>query len=69
VTGVSFGFGSTVKVFLDHASGTPLTSTQASYHGEFATTVKIPASAKAGHHTLIAVGSDGSRASAPITVS
>jgi hypothetical protein len=37
--------------------------------GAFSVPVMIPASAKAGRHRLIAVGDDGSRASATITVS
>ena len=69
VTGLSFGFEATVRIFLDHTGGTPLTSTVAGYGGKIAATVKIPAKTAAGHHMLIAVGSDGSRASAPITVS
>ena len=69
VTGLSFGFGTTVRVFLDHTGGTPLASTVAGYLGSIAATVKIPAATAAGHHMLIAVGSDGSRASVPITVS
>jgi hypothetical protein len=43
VTGLSFGFGTPVRIFLDHISGTPLTSTVAGYNGSIAATVKIPA--------------------------
>jgi hypothetical protein len=68
VTGLSFGFGSTVRIFLDHTGGAPLTSTVAGYSGEIAAAAKIPAKAAAGHHTLIAVGSDGSTASVAIIV-
>jgi hypothetical protein len=68
-TGLSFGFGTTVRVFLDHTGGTPLASAVAGYNGSIATTITIPAATAAGRHMLIAVGSDGSRASVPITVS
>jgi hypothetical protein len=69
VNGASFTLGASVRIFLDHANGTPLATTTAGYGGRFAVTVTIPASAQAGHHTLIAVGSDRSRAQTGISVS
>ena len=68
VTGLSFGFGTTVRVFLDHTSGAPLTSTVAGYNGSIAVTVKIPAKTPAADHALVAAGSDGSTASVAIIV-
>jgi len=68
VTGLSFGFGTTVRVFIDHTSGAPLTSTVAGYNGSIAVTVKIPAKTPAADHALVAAGSDGSTASVAIIV-
>jgi len=69
VTGASFTFGSSVKIFLDRVGGKLLATTGAGYRGRFSVSVTIPLTTKAGSHTLIAVGSDGSQASVPITVS
>lgn len=67
LTGASFVIG-TVKVFLDHVTGTPLATPGASYFGRFTGPVTIPSSVSAGSHRLIAVGSDGARAKIMITV-
>jgi hypothetical protein len=70
VNGASFKFGTTVKIFLDRTSGTPLATVSASYGGAFSDDqVTIPGKTKAGSHTLIAVGVNGSQATAAITVS
>jgi len=69
VSGASFQLGDSVQVFLDHVGGTPLGGTEAGYGGRFSVQVTIPASAQAGTHHLIAVGSDGSQAETTITVS
>ena len=69
VTGQSFGFQTTVRIFLDRVSTRPLATTHAGYRGVLATPVTIPASVKAGSHHLIAVGSNGNQAETTITVS
>jgi hypothetical protein len=58
-----------VRIFLDHVSGTPLGTATVGVRGGFTVTVTIPTSAKAGPHRLVAVASDGDRATAPINVS
>jgi hypothetical protein len=70
VRGGGFSLNQDVRVFLDHASGTPLPTgvTVTSLAGGFKVTATIPASAAAGPHRLIAVAADGERASAAITV-
>ena len=69
VSGQSFGFQTTVRIFLDRVSARPLATTHAGYRGVLAATVTIPASVKAGTHHLIAVGSNGNQAETTITVS
>jgi hypothetical protein len=69
VTSASFKFQSSVKIFLDRVGGKLLATTEAGYRGRFSVSGTIPLTTKAGGHTLIAVGSDGSQASVPITVS
>jgi hypothetical protein len=69
VSGQSFGFQTTVRIFLDRVSAQPLVTTHAGYRGVLSTSVTIPASVKAGTHHLIAVGSDGNQAETTITVS
>ena len=70
VRGGGFTLDQDVRVFLDHASGTPLPTgvTVTNLFGQFKSTATIPASVAAGPHRLIAVASDGERASAAITV-
>jgi hypothetical protein len=68
VAGGSFGNDSKISIFLDSTGGTPLRTLVPS-NGHFVDSVTIPASATAGQHTLIAVGSGGDRATATITVS
>jgi hypothetical protein len=63
------GFGSgKVVLHLDSATGTTLASANASSSGTFAKSVKVPALA-GGTHLVVAVGSDGSTATASLTVS
>lgn len=69
VSGQSFGFQTTVRIFLDRVSSRPLATTHAGYRGVFAVPATIPVSAKPGSHHLIAVGADGSQAETTITVS
>ena len=70
IRGGGFTLYQDVRIFLDHASGTPLPTgvTVTSLAGGFKVTGTIPASVAAGPHRLIAVAADGERASAPITV-
>jgi hypothetical protein len=70
VRGGGFTLNQDVRIFLDHASGTPLPTgvTVTNLAGGFTVTATIPASAAAGPHRLIAVATDGEQASAPITV-
>jgi hypothetical protein len=70
VRGGGFTLDQDVRVFLDHASGPPLPTgvTVTSLAGGFTATATIPAAVAAGPHQLIAVATDGERASAPITV-
>ena len=68
VRGGGFTDEAAMRIFLDHASGTPLATGTIGVAGDFTVTVTIPASVAAGPHRLIAVQSDGHRASAPITV-
>lgn len=68
VTGADFGYGTTVTLFLDGANGTFLGTAQPDAQGAFTAGVTIPSSAAAGAHTVTAVGSDGRRAQATITV-
>ena len=63
-----FTYPETVRIFLDKASGTPLATANVGIRGTFTAAVTIPASAGAGSHRLIAVESDGFRASASIKV-
>lgn len=71
VRGRSFVYRERVKVFLDSTGGTPLVTGRqpARTEGIIPLDVPIPASATAGVHKLIAVGSDGSRATTTIKVS
>jgi hypothetical protein len=72
VKGRSFVFGERVKLFLDHTGGTPVSAANHPARTDGIVppfVVPIPASATAGVHKLIAVGSDGSRATTTITVS
>jgi hypothetical protein len=69
VSGQSFGFQTTVRIFLDRVGARPLATTHAGYRGVLSTSVTIPASVKAGTHHLIAVGSNGNQAEIAITVS
>jgi hypothetical protein len=68
--GGGFTLNQDVRIFLDHASGTPLPTgvTVTNLAGGFMVTATIPASVAAGPHRLLAVATDGERASAPITV-
>jgi hypothetical protein len=66
--GGGFTIGQVARIFLDRASGTPLATASIDALGGFTATITIPASAAAGPHRLIAVQSDGNRASASITV-
>jgi hypothetical protein len=68
VTAGGFTYPKTVSIFLDKASGTPLATANVGLRGTFAAAVIIPASTGAGSHRLIAVESDGFRASASIKV-
>jgi hypothetical protein len=70
VRGGGFTLDQDVRIFVDHASGTPLSTgvTVTNLAGAFRVTATIPASLAAGSHRLIAVAVDGERASAPITV-
>ena len=68
VRGGGFTDEAALRIFLDHASGTPLMIGIVGVAGNFAISVTIPASVAPGPHRLIAVQSDGHRASAPITV-
>jgi hypothetical protein len=70
VTGADFGYATTVAVHLDGAGGPVLGTAQVSIiDGTFSVSVTIPASAPAGSHKLVAVGSDGRQAEVAITVS
>jgi hypothetical protein len=69
VTGGDFGYETTVTLFLDQAGGTVLGTAQPDVFGAFSVGATIPASATAGASKIIAVGSDGRRATATITVS
>ena len=68
VRGGGFTDEAVLRIFLDIASGTPLTTGIVGVAGNFAIPVTIPASVAPVPHRLIAVQSDGHRASAPITV-
>ena len=70
IRGGGFTLDQDVRIFLDHASGTPLPTgvTVTGLAGGFKVTATIPASVAAGPHRLIAVAADGERASVPITV-
>jgi hypothetical protein len=70
VTAGGFTLNQDVRIFLDHASGTPLPTgvTVTDLAGSFTVTATIPAAVAAGPHKLIAVATDGERASAPFTV-
>ena len=69
VSGGDFGLASNVTVFLDRAGGTVLGHAEPDEQGTLTVTGAIPSSVPAGTHKLIAVGSDGRRAMATITVS
>ena len=69
VNGGDFGLASNVTVFLDQAGGTVLGTARASVYGDVTVTGTIPSSLPPGTHKLIAVDSDGRRATATITVS
>jgi len=69
VNGGDFGLGSNVTVFLDRAGGTVLGTATPGDYGDFTMTGTIPSSVAAGRHKIVAVGSDGRRATAMITVS
>jgi hypothetical protein len=69
VTVAGASFNVQASIFLDHVGGTPLATVVVPDSGAFSVPVMIPAPAKAGRHRLIAVGDDGSRTSATITVS
>jgi hypothetical protein len=69
VNGASFQFSELVKIYLDHADGTPLAEVVSGYGGEISPTVTIPTGTAAGQHKLIAVDSSGDRATKTITVS
>jgi len=68
VRGGGFTDEAAMRIFLDHASGTPLVTGIVGVAGNFVIPVTIPASVASGPHRLIAVQSDGHRASAPIMV-
>jgi hypothetical protein len=68
VDGGGFTYPQTARIFLDHASGTPLGTAEIGIRGTFTTAVTIPAATAAGPHRLIAVEKDGNRASASIMV-
>ena len=69
VTGADFGYATTVAVHLDGAGGPVLDTAQVSIiDGTFSVSATIPASASAGSHKLVAVGSDGRQAEVAITV-
>jgi len=53
----------------DRAGGTALGTARASIYGDVTVTGNIPSSLPPGTHKLIAVGSDGRRATTTITVS
>ena len=63
------GYGTTVTLFFDQAGGTVLGTAQPDVFGAFSVGATIPSSATAGANKIIAVGSDGRRAMATITVS
>ena len=69
VNGGDFGLDSSVTVFVDQAGGTALGTARASVYGEVTVTGNIPSSLPPGTHKLIAVDSDGRRATTTITVS
>lgn len=69
VNGGDFGLADNLTVFLDKAAGAVLGTGRPSAQGGFTVTGALPASVPAGSHQLIAVGSDGRRASTTITVS
>lgn len=69
VNGGDFGLASNVTVFLDQAGGTALGTARASVYGDVTVTGNIPSSLLPGTHKLVAVGADGRRATATITVS
>jgi hypothetical protein len=69
VNGGDFGLGTSVQLFLDHTNGSFLGTAQPGDQGFFAANGTIPASAAAGTHKIIAIGSDGRQAQATITVS
>jgi len=69
VNGGDFGLGSNVTVFLDRAGGTVLGTATPGDYGDFTMTGTIPSSVAVGRHKIVAVGSDGRRATAMITVS
>jgi hypothetical protein len=58
VSGGDFPYESTVDLYLDDASGTPLQSATTDVHGFFQTTVTVPAGTARGRHHVVAV--DGS---------
>jgi len=69
VNGGDFGLASNVTVFLDRAGGTVLGRAEPDGQGTLTVTGTIASSVPAGTHKLVAVGSDGRRATATITVS
>lgn len=69
VAGGDFGYGTTVTLFLDQAGGTVLATAQPDDVGAVSVSATVPSSSAPGAHTIIAVGSDGRRATATITVS
>jgi hypothetical protein len=67
VSGAIFPYGTTVKIYLDHAWATPLATAAVGIHGSFQTSVLVPATTSPGAHQVVAV--DGSStASVPIDV-
>jgi hypothetical protein len=69
VNGGDFGLATNVTVFLGRAGGTALGTAEPDEQGNLSVTGTIASSVPAGTHKLIAVDSDGRRATASITVS
>jgi hypothetical protein len=68
VRGGGYTFDQVASIFLDHARGKPLATQVIDAFGNIKVPVTIPASVAAGPHRLIAVESDGNRATATFTV-
>lgn len=69
VDGGGFTYPEGVRIFLHSVSGRPLATTGVGVRGNFVSTFTVPSFTAAGPQKVIAVGSDGARATTTITVS